>query len=273
MMLRRTMISALLLAPLAGMAAADELDQSFEIGAGSALLQCCGGELVTHQQQVTAGLSGRLTRFQILMDGPKAGQAWFFVNLGPGPQTDPHDFEVLVDVSVLGPGFGEAWLEIDVSSANIMLSVGEVFVIGATGTPTIQAEIVASMTGNPVGNPGYPGGSQWSRRDGFNGGVFYQPFNGLFDSCFRTYVDIVTPGCDPDLTTGAIAGQPGYGVPNGILNNDDFFYFLAQFAAGNLAVADLTTGAVQGQPGYGVPNGIINNDDFFYYLAIFAAGC
>ncbi|MEZ6235815.1 MAG: GC-type dockerin domain-anchored protein [Phycisphaerales bacterium] len=80
-------------------------------------------------------------------------------------------------------------------------------------------------------------------------------------------------GCEPDLTTGAIAGQPGYGVPNGVLNNDDFFYYLAQFAAGNLAVADLTTGAIAGQPGYGVPNGVLNNDDFFYYLAIFAAGC
>ena len=79
--------------------------------------------------------------------------------------------------------------------------------------------------------------------------------------------------CEPDLTTGAIAGQPGYGVPNGSLTNDDLFYYLAQFAAGNLAVADLTTGAVAGQPGYGVPNGILNNDDFFYYLAIFASGC
>ncbi|MEZ6232633.1 MAG: GC-type dockerin domain-anchored protein [Phycisphaerales bacterium] len=80
------------------------------------------------------------------------------------------------------------------------------------------------------------------------------------------------PTCAPDLTTGAIAGQPGYGVPNGILNNDDFFYYLALFAANDPA-ADLTTGAIAGQPGYGVPNGIINNDDFFYYLALFAAGC
>jgi hypothetical protein len=92
------------------------------------------------------------------------------------------------------------------------------------------------------------------------------------------YVDNFTvngggPTCAPDLTTGAIAGQPGYGVPNGVLNNDDFFYYLSQFAAGNVAVADLTTGAIQGQPGYGVPNGVINNDDFFYYLGLFAAGC
>jgi hypothetical protein len=79
--------------------------------------------------------------------------------------------------------------------------------------------------------------------------------------------------CKPDITTGAISGQPGYGVPNGVVNNDDFFYFLAQFAAGNLAVADVTTGAISGQPGYGVPNGVINNDDFFYFLTLFAAGC
>ena len=89
-------------------------------------------------------------------------------------------------------------------------------------------------------------------------------------------IEVVASGaatCEPDLTTGAIAGQPGYGVPNGTLNNDDFFYYLAQFAAGNTAVADLTTGAIAGQPGYGVPNGVITNDDFFYYLALFAAGC
>ena len=81
------------------------------------------------------------------------------------------------------------------------------------------------------------------------------------------------PACRPDLTTSAIPGAPGYGVPNGVLNNEDFFYYLSQFAAGNVAVADITTGAVPGQPGYGVPNGILNNDDFFYYLSLFASGC
>ncbi|MEZ6233507.1 MAG: immunoglobulin domain-containing protein [Phycisphaerales bacterium] len=79
--------------------------------------------------------------------------------------------------------------------------------------------------------------------------------------------------CRPDLTAGALPGQPGYGVPNGVLNSDDFFYFLAQFAAGNAAVCDLTTGAVPGQAGYGVPNGVINSDDFFYFLTLYAAGC
>ena len=81
------------------------------------------------------------------------------------------------------------------------------------------------------------------------------------------------PSCRADLTAGSIAGQPGYGVPNGVLNNEDFFYYLSQFAAGNAAVADMTTGSISGQPGYGVPNGVINNEDFFFYLSIFAAGC
>jgi len=81
------------------------------------------------------------------------------------------------------------------------------------------------------------------------------------------------PTCRPDLTTTAIPGTPGYGVPNGTLNNDDFFYYLSQFAASNIAVADLTTTAIPGSPGYGVPNGVINNDDFFFYLTAFAAGC
>ncbi|MCB9840316.1 MAG: hypothetical protein H6809_01525 [Phycisphaeraceae bacterium] len=81
------------------------------------------------------------------------------------------------------------------------------------------------------------------------------------------------PACRPDLTTTAVPGTPGYGQPNGTLNNDDFFYYIAQFAAGNLAVADLTATAIAGSPGYGVPNGVLNNDDFFYYLAIFAEGC
>ncbi|MEZ6232761.1 MAG: GC-type dockerin domain-anchored protein [Phycisphaerales bacterium] len=104
---------------------------------------------------------------------------------------------------------------------------------------------------------------------------------GQLDRALATYLNLRTElhtnlcgsSCEPDLTTGAVAGQPGYGTPNGVLNNDDFFYFLAQFSAGNLAVADLTTGAVPGQPGYGVANGIITNDDFFYYLNLFSLGC
>ena len=79
--------------------------------------------------------------------------------------------------------------------------------------------------------------------------------------------------CHADLTGSAVVGQPTYGVPNGVLNNEDFFYFLAQFAAGNQQIVDLTTGAVPGQAFYGVSNGVVSNDDFFYFLSLFAAGC
>lgn len=31
--------------------------------------------------------------------------------------------------------------------------------------------------------------------------------------------------------------------------------------------------AIPGAPGYGVPDGFLQNDDFFYYLTLFATGC
>ena len=70
-----------------------------------------------------------------------------------------------------------------------------------------------------------------------------------------------------------IEGQAGWGVPNGVVNNDDFFYYLGRFVAGDGGEADLTATAIPGTPGYGMPNGVISNDDFFYYLSLFAGGC
>ncbi|MCA9288271.1 MAG: hypothetical protein KDA05_06795 [Phycisphaerales bacterium] len=89
---------------------------------------------------------------------------------------------------------------------------------------------------------------------------------------FSVYPEPFNP-CPPDLTTTAVSGQPGYGTPDGVVNTDDFFYYLEQFAAGNQWVADMTETAVPGAPGYGVPDGLITNDDFFYFLSHFALGC
>lgn len=79
--------------------------------------------------------------------------------------------------------------------------------------------------------------------------------------------------CLADLTTSAIAGSPGYGDPNGVLDNQDFFFYIAEFAAGNQLRCDLTTSAIPGTPGYGVADGVLSNEDFFYYLNQFAQGC
>jgi hypothetical protein len=86
---------------------------------------------------------------------------------------------------------------------------------------------------------------------------------------------VVSVHCRADLSTGAIPGQPGYGQPDGRVTNDDFFYYLAAFAAGNLGVADLTTtGApLPGTPGHGVPDGRLDTDDFITFLTWFGSMC
>ena len=147
----------------------------------------------------------------------------------------------------------------------VNLPAGTYRVVGTMGTDTNVVSGDQLAIGGANITPGY------FRTDFPSGGNGFP--NLFFTSTGVRATASVLSGCLADLTRGAIAGQAGYGVPNGVLNNDDFFYFLSQFAAGNLGVADLTTGAIPGQPGYGVPNGAITNDDFFYYLTIFSAGC
>lgn len=81
------------------------------------------------------------------------------------------------------------------------------------------------------------------------------------------------PVCPPDFTSTVVPGAPGYGVPNTVVTSDDFFYYLARYAAGDRVVADLTTTATPGSTGYGVPDGVLRSDDFFYYLTLYAEGC
>ncbi len=83
----------------------------------------------------------------------------------------------------------------------------------------------------------------------------------------------IPSSCPVDLTTLSTPGSQFYGQPDGIVDREDFFYFLDQLALANLAVADLTTNAIPTLPGFGVPNGVLNNDDFFYYLLKYAEGC
>jgi len=68
--------------------------------------------------------------------------------------------------------------------------------------------------------------------------------------------------CPADLT-----GSGGAGVPDGVLDASDFFFYLTLFSDAD-SDADLTG---PGTPG--VPDGFIDANDFFYYLSLFAAGC
>ncbi|MBX3365640.1 MAG: hypothetical protein KF866_12860 [Phycisphaeraceae bacterium] len=85
--------------------------------------------------------------------------------------------------------------------------------------------------------------------------------------------DLPGGGCPADLSGSSDPNDPGYGVPDGQVDASDFFYFLDQFVAGNLAVADLSGSSDPNDPAYGVPDGQIDASDFFYFLDIFVAGC
>jgi len=77
---------------------------------------------------------------------------------------------------------------------------------------------------------------------------------------FNAFVN--DPGCPADLT-----GPDGAGEPDGVLDANDFFFYLGLFASGD-ADADLTDAG-----GSGNPDGIVDANDFFFYLQLFAAGC
>ncbi|MCC6285681.1 MAG: hypothetical protein IT439_10365 [Phycisphaerales bacterium] len=80
-------------------------------------------------------------------------------------------------------------------------------------------------------------------------------------------------GCPADLTGSSDPNDPAYGVPDGMVDASDFFYYLDQFVALNLAVADLTGSSDPNDPTYGQPDGDADADDFFYYLDQFVTPC
>ncbi|MEM9066020.1 MAG: spondin domain-containing protein [Planctomycetota bacterium] len=85
------------------------------------------------------------------------------------------------------------------------------------------------------------------------------------------------PPCIGDLTTAGatIAGQPGFGVPDGLADLDDLGFYLNAWLAIDLTVADLTTsaGTLGGQPGFGIPDGVVDLDDLGFFLNAWLAGC
>ena len=87
-----------------------------------------------------------------------------------------------------------------------------------------------------------------------------------------TLMGEVTGACLADLTGSADPNSPAFGVPDGIVDANDFFFYLGLFGAGDLA-ADLTGSIDPNDPGFGVPDGTLDANDFFFYLDLFAQGC
>ena len=81
--------------------------------------------------------------------------------------------------------------------------------------------------------------------------------------------------CPADLTTqGAGVGDPGFGVPDGLVTASDINYFVNAWVSNDLSVADLTTqGAAVGDASYGVSDGLVTGADINYYVNLWVAGC
>ncbi len=79
--------------------------------------------------------------------------------------------------------------------------------------------------------------------------------------------------CPADTSGSTDPGDPAYGKPDGAVDSADFFHYLDQFVAGNLAAADLTGSSDPNDPAYGVPDGMLDATDFFHYLDLFVQGC
>ncbi|MEM9065907.1 MAG: YncE family protein [Planctomycetota bacterium] len=83
--------------------------------------------------------------------------------------------------------------------------------------------------------------------------------------------------CPADITTtgATLAGQFGFGVPDGVGDIDDLGYFLGAWLAMDLAVADVTsTGAtLAGQTGFGEADQVVDLDDLGYFITLWLAGC
>ncbi|MBX3365165.1 MAG: SGNH/GDSL hydrolase family protein [Phycisphaeraceae bacterium] len=75
-----------------------------------------------------------------------------------------------------------------------------------------------------------------------------------------------------DLTGSADPSDARYGVPDGVVDQHDLDYLVAAVMAGDAARGDLTGSADPVHPDYGRPNGIVDIDDFFYFLDQFVAG-
>lgn len=88
--------------------------------------------------------------------------------------------------------------------------------------------------------------------------------------CYES--DSPPPCAEADLGGQPVRGLPNYRIPDGHVNNEDFYTYLDAYVRGD-AAADMTRTVIRLDPYFGVPDGIISHTDFFYYLMIFEEGC
>jgi hypothetical protein len=153
------------LAPVAW--AAPTLDQTSPMGGGS----CIPLSGVLLQQEVTAGVTGLLTSFDLYMYQP--GAATVTINTGSPWQTDAAEFSA----SLISIGTG--WYSFNTSSAGIYLGSGDPFVIGLSG----GSGIVAAGLYVSSSVDGYPEGVLWVNE------MSTSAFSLFMDLTFKTFME------------------------------------------------------------------------------------
>ncbi len=78
--------------------------------------------------------------------------------------------------------------------------------------------------------------------------------------------------CPADMTTSADPNDPGYGVPDGVVDVNDYAYFQTLWDLADPRT-DLTGSADPMDPAYAIPNGLVDLDDLFFFLDRFNEGC
>ncbi|MEM9064069.1 MAG: GC-type dockerin domain-anchored protein [Planctomycetota bacterium] len=190
------------------------------------------------------------------------------------------------DASVSGP------------SVNPSLSFGATAAAG-TGSTLLRAAagrgFAGGLTAGPLSVAGFgfdisAGAADGSFEIGFDGAVVLAigdqlqtfstnpgPNQNALTVTSGTIMVMSATTCIADLTTtgATLAGQPGFGVPDGTADLDDLGYFLGFFLNNDASVADVTTSGatLEGQPGFGIPDGSVDLDDLGYYLNFWLLGC
>ncbi len=78
--------------------------------------------------------------------------------------------------------------------------------------------------------------------------------------------EVFDDSCPADLTGTSDPNNPLYGVPDGVADVQDLFYFFDAFAANDIARADLTGSSDPNSPDYGIPDGVVDMQDFDYLV-------
>ncbi len=212
----RTLVLALVACALPGAAQTgvpDQVSPALSLGPMSANFNVDMSTLIW-RQQARAGLSGRLEGIRLVVIRDSPSSATLRVRSGTADNPGP----VLAQGTVLRTQGLEEPVFLDFSGASIDLAAGQTFVLELQGNGS-GLWVLGSSVAPP--NPAlYPEPLY------LNGALHFDELARIGFTSYMLTGDL----CAADLTTSSDPNDPAYGVPDGMVDASDFFYFLDQFA-------------------------------------------